>query len=187
MGFFNNLNEKIQSFMVGRNGSDRLGRWALGGAVVLMAIDMFIPNVVLMAASYALLFYSVYRMFSTNVSARASENARFEELLDKLPFGKGGSKGGGKGAGQGGSRWGQGGTGTGAGKASWGKGGSKGNGANGHGRTKPGSARGNKQGATQAKLHIVCEKCGQSLSVPAGRGTLKVTCPKCSHQMKVKS
>ena len=32
-----------------------------------------------------------------------------------------------------------------------------------------------------------CEKCGQSLSVPRGKGTLKVTCPKCSHNMKVKS
>lgn len=169
MGFFNNLGDKLGTFMIGRNGSDRLGRWALGAAVVVLVINVFIPNPILMMISYALLFYSVYRMFSTNTAARARENERFEDFLGRFPFGR-------------------------------------------HGTTSSNSKTGstshqtsssNTQASTTAnntakphrpttstdteKMKISCEQCGQSLSVPRGRGTLKVTCPKCNHQMKVKS
>ncbi len=32
-----------------------------------------------------------------------------------------------------------------------------------------------------------CEQCGQSLRVPKGKGTVKVTCPKCKHSFTAKS
>lgn len=35
--------------------------------------------------------------------------------------------------------------------------------------------------------YFKCEKCGQTLRVPRGRGKLVVTCPKCMHQMHKKS
>lgn len=164
MGFFNNLNEKIQSFMIGRNGSDRLGRWALGGAVAAMLINAFIPNVILTALSYALLFYSIYRMLSKDVSARSAENVKFEDLLERMPFGKGNRTGGKSNGAKGSSRW------------------------KSHNRpndSKAGNA--SNDSASQSKIRVVCEGCGQALSVPKGRGTLKVTCPKCGHQMKVRS
>lgn len=82
--FFGNLNDKVQNFMVGRNGPDRLARWVLGASVVMLFVNMFVPNVVCTMLSYALLFYCVYRMFSTNVAARRQENERFEEFLGKF-------------------------------------------------------------------------------------------------------
>lgn len=36
-------------------------------------------------------------------------------------------------------------------------------------------------------VYFKCEECGQSLSVPRGKGTLKITCPKCHHQQTIKS
>lgn len=158
MGFFNDLNGKLQSFIIGRNGSDRLGRWSIGAAIVVLVINMVVPNAILMALSYALLFYSIYRMFSRNVSARSAENMRFEELLDKLPFRKG--------------------------KNGNGQSTSTGQSAN---KTQAGWSQSSAKSTDRSKIRIVCDQCGQPLSIPKGKGTLKVTCPKCNHQMKVKS
>ena len=35
--------------------------------------------------------------------------------------------------------------------------------------------------------YFKCTQCGQSLSVPKGKGTLRVTCPKCHNQTTIKS
>ncbi len=35
--------------------------------------------------------------------------------------------------------------------------------------------------------YFTCSQCGQSLSVPKGKGTLKVTCPKCKAETIIKS
>ena len=34
---------------------------------------------------------------------------------------------------------------------------------------------------------LKCPQCGQSLSMPKGKGTLKITCPKCRNQFTTKS
>lgn len=152
--FFGNLNDKIQSFMAGRNGADRLARWALGASVLILFVNMFVPNVVCTMLSYALLFYCVYRMFSSNVAARRQENQKFEEFLGRF------------------SR----------------RGGADASGSTTRDVTAQGAkTAGRTKTADAQKTTFVCEKCGQSLSVPKGRGTLRVTCPKCNHQQKVKS
>lgn len=157
--FFANLNEKMQNFMAGRNGADKLARWTLGASIIVLLVNMFLPNVVLSMLSYALLFYCVYRMFSSNVVARRQENEKFEQFLGRFSRGRSGSSGG-----QGASGKPRGGAGSGGAGAS-----------------------GTSASSDRQKLTFACEKCGQSLSVPKGRGTLKVTCPKCNHQQKVKS
>lgn len=163
-GFFGNLGAKLQSFMMGRNGADRLARWALGTSIVFLFINIFAPNVVCSVLSYVLLFYCVYRMFSGNIAARQAENLKFEEFLGKFTR-----------RGPGGGQAGSAGSAKGSGAAA------KGAGANGA------AADAFRSKADGSKMTFVCENCGQSLSVPKGRGTLKVTCPKCSHQQKVKS
>ncbi len=35
--------------------------------------------------------------------------------------------------------------------------------------------------------YFKCKQCGQSLSVPKGKGTLRITCPKCKTQAEIKS
>ncbi len=164
--FFNNLGAKMQSFMVGRNGSDKLARWALGAAVIAAVINMFFGNVILYMLCYALLFYSVYRMFSRNVTARQAENHKFEQLLDGF-----GSKRRGRNSGPQGS----------ADKSS-------GTGAQAKSKTAAqGAEKPRPHANDDSKIKFACEQCGQSLSVPKGRGKLKVTCPKCHHQQTIDS
>lgn len=162
--FFGNLSEKLQNFMVGRNGPDKLSRWALGGAVLAALIGMFFPNVVLTMLSYALLFYSIYRMFSKNVAARRQENDKFEGFLAKFTGGR--NKGSG--------------TAGGSGK-------SGGSGPQGDSAADTGNTSASTAASSKAKVHFTCDNCGQSLSVPKGRGKLKVTCPKCHHQQTIDS
>ena len=128
--FFNNLNNKLATFMIGRNGSDKLGRWCLGAAIVLACINIIIPNIACSVLSYALL-------------ARAQENEKFESLLSR-------NKDAGKGQ-------------------------------NSDSVNKP------MKKDTATTVYFTCDNCGQSLSVPKGKGTLKVTCPKCKHQTTIKS
>lgn len=137
MSFFNNLNDKMMNFMVGRNGVDKLARWCLGGAVVLTIVNMIVPNIFLMLLSYLLLFYCLFRTFSKNVSARQAENEKFENLFSRT-------------------------------------------------KSKTTSAK-TKFEHRKTTVYFKCEECGQSLSVPKGKGKLKVTCPKCSHQTTIKS
>lgn len=46
-----------------------------------------------------------------------------------------------------------------------------------------------KEWMTHHKTHRIytCKKCGQSLRVPKGKGTVKVTCPKCKESFTAKS
>lgn len=46
-----------------------------------------------------------------------------------------------------------------------------------------------KEWKTYRKTHAIyrCAQCGQSLRVPKGKGTVKVTCPKCKHSFTAKS
>ncbi len=147
--FFNKVNEKIQTFMVGRNGADRLSRWSLGAAIVMLIINLFVPNIVCSMLSYIFLFYCIYRIFSGNVAAREAEEEKFDDFLARFkPGGKKKKRD----------------TGFTTRKAS----------------TKSASA-------SSGKATFKCEECGQSLSVPKGRGKLRVTCPKCHHQQIIKS
>lgn len=149
---FENLNAKLASFMIGRNGSDKLARWSLGIALVLACINIIMPNIICSVLSYALLFYCLFRMFSKNTSARESENEKFESLFDRANrTGKDRKRNGD------------------ASKVSAGK-------------SDPKAKKTN-----ASTVYFTCDNCGQSLSVPKGKGTLKVTCPKCKHQTTIKS
>ncbi len=161
--FFKNLNDKLGNFMVGRNGPDTLSRWALGAAIVVILIGTFVPSLILTMLSYALLFYSIYRMFSKNVTARRQKNEKFQAFLARFKGGR--NTGGGT-----------------SGSAS-----STGRSANAS-STASSSAQTKKPPAPdKAKVRFTCDNCGQSLSVPKGRGKLKVTCPSCHHQQTIDS
>ena len=67
----------------------------------------------------------------------------------------------------------------------------KGNRSKGGSSTSTGQKGSASSDKTRAKssttVYFTCDECGQSLSVPKGKGTLKVTCPKCKHQTTIKS
>ena len=153
----NSFNNKIREFMIGRNGPDKLANWALGVALVVTLIGMFIPNIILTVLSYALLIYCFFRIFSRNVSARQRENEKFEDLLSKvIPSNKNRN--------------------------------TKGTGSSTAYKTAAGySSKKTTSSTTKNKVTFTCDECGQSLSVPKGRGKLKVTCPKCHHQQTIDS
>ena len=54
-------------------------------------------------------------------------------------------------------------------------------------RKKGADARRTKSAPSVMPLVFRCEQCGQSLSVPKGKGRIKVTCPRCRHQTLTKS
>lgn len=141
--FFNNLGDKLSTFMIGRNGSDKLGRWSLGIAIALSCVNIFLPNIVCSMLSYALLAYCIFRMFSTNIAARQQENEKFESLFNR-----------------------------------------NGSASRNQGSTNTGKPM---KKDTDKTLYFTCDNCGQSLSVPKGKGTLKITCPKCKHQTTIRS
>ncbi len=162
--FFGNLSAKLQAFLSGRNGVDRLGNWVLGAALILAFLNLVLSNPILSIINYALLIYFFFRVLSTNVSARRTENAKFDALLGRF---KGGSKSKG-------------------GTSSKSK-------SNNNSHKGPSNTTGNRTGkndakpASKNKVTFTCDSCGQSLSVPKGRGKLKVTCPKCHHQQTIDS
>lgn len=71
-----NFQNKLQRFMWGRYGNDRLNRFLMVIAIVLMVLSLFgVPFVYLISLLLLILIY--WRMFSRNIAKRAAENQRF--------------------------------------------------------------------------------------------------------------
>lgn len=135
--FSDDFQQRLITFMQGRNGTDALARYALGAGIVLTVLDFLFGSAVLSVAALAFLVYALFRCYSRNIPARALENARFEALIRKP-------------------------------------------------RAALARLRGRWANRKEVK-YLKCPQCGQSLSVPRGKGTLRVTCPKCHAQTTVKS
>lgn len=79
----NEMREKLQRFMVGRYGEDRLNRFLLVVALVCMVLSMlgvgFARTVALV-----LLILVYYRMFSRKIYQRAAENQKYLKYETKV-------------------------------------------------------------------------------------------------------
>ncbi len=78
----NRLRQQLQRLMMGRNGVDSLGRFALGASLLLILISGLLYKVPTLAgildlAGIFLLAYSYFRIFSRNIPKRYQENQRF--------------------------------------------------------------------------------------------------------------
>lgn len=67
--------ERLYTFMIGRNGSDALCRALLILYTVLVVINAFIGSWMLYILSTALAVFTIFRIFSRNLTARRRENA----------------------------------------------------------------------------------------------------------------
>ena len=87
---FRKIGDALRRFMAGRYGSDQLGRWLLGLAVVLILLGMIgnrTGSTVLAGLSllaYVPLIWSIFRMYSRNIEARRRENAALQRFLSRL-------------------------------------------------------------------------------------------------------
>lgn len=165
----------MQDFMKDRYGVDDLSL-AIGGAGVVLALvgTIFSLRAVSLIA-LAVLILALVRAFSKNFDARRRENEDFRAFMAKLPVV--GEKFGGAPHGA----------------------------SNARSRTAGARPNGNRAGATadslkrnartakkmwkerKTKAFLKCPTCGQTLSVPKGKGRLIVTCPKCHTKMETKS
>lgn len=70
--------------MIGRYGVDDFSKFLLVVALVLIALSIFIPNIVFSFLILLLLIYCYYRMFSKNISARYKENQKYQMTLTHI-------------------------------------------------------------------------------------------------------
>lgn len=142
---FQKLGQKLQQFMVGRNGPDDLARFALACAFLLMLVSVFVNDAlasqVLIVLAFAGIVYCYFRVLSRKKGNRYKENRAYVRIRTKVtaPLRKAYAR--------------------------------------------------FKEWKTYHATHRIyrCKQCGQSLRVPKGKGTVKVTCPKCKHSFTAKS
>lgn len=70
--------------MVGRYGQDELGKFILPLTLILLVINLFVKTSALSAVALMLIFYSYYRIFSRDTSARYAENKKFLDTIEPL-------------------------------------------------------------------------------------------------------
>ncbi|WP_349189009.1 hypothetical protein [Peptoniphilus senegalensis] len=74
----------MRNFMVGRYGQDELGKFILSLTLILLVINLFVKTSALSAVALMLIFYSYYRIFSRDTSARYAENKKFLDTIEPL-------------------------------------------------------------------------------------------------------
>ncbi len=72
------------NFMAGRHGLDGLGRFTLIAAVVIYILNLFFRNSLFSLLYWALLIFTIFRMFSKNNSKRNEEDEAYEQTAAKV-------------------------------------------------------------------------------------------------------
>ena len=82
------LSARVQQFMVGRYGTDRLNMTILSVGLAACLISPFFQNVavnlLLTVLSYGLMIWAIYRALSRNTYRRYQENRKFLQFFDRL-------------------------------------------------------------------------------------------------------
>jgi len=74
----------FRRFMNGRYGADQLGRFLSFVALILLVINLFVRNYILLIIAGVIIGYNFYRMFSRDVSRRSEENGKFLTFVYNL-------------------------------------------------------------------------------------------------------
>lgn len=78
----------LRHFMLGRYGTDKLNMAILGAGVVLSLLSMFVvapmPDCILTALSYGLMFWAIFRTLSRNTYKRYQENRKYLRFLERV-------------------------------------------------------------------------------------------------------
>ncbi|HAE44540.1 MAG TPA: hypothetical protein DCG37_02930 [Lachnospiraceae bacterium] len=82
--FLNRIGNGMRNFMIGRYGSDDLGRFLVGVLLFLIVISFIVRNPVLQVIIWAVFLYSYFRMLSRNYAKRAAENEWYMQKTAKI-------------------------------------------------------------------------------------------------------
>ncbi len=86
--FFRSLGQKLQRFMMGRYGTDKLNTAILIAGLIACAVALFfrgsVLGGVLTLVSYGLMFLAIFRGLSRNTYKRYQENRRYLMLVDRV-------------------------------------------------------------------------------------------------------
>ena len=81
--FLSNLIWKIQRFMYGRYGVDKLSSTIMGFAFFFFIVSLFIFSGIFRGLYYLCIFLFFFRCFSKNISKRRNELYTYEKLMIK--------------------------------------------------------------------------------------------------------
>ena len=84
MDFLNKLRWRIQQFMQGRYGPDKLTQVLLWTGLAVYIVNLFLRWPILVFVSLALYAFAIFRMLSKNRAARAKENQQFFQFWYSL-------------------------------------------------------------------------------------------------------
>lgn len=82
--FFGRLRVRLQRALIGRNGLDSLARVMYFLGLGLLILQWIVPRRALYYLGLLFLGYSLFRVFSRNLSARQRENAAFLRATDGI-------------------------------------------------------------------------------------------------------
>lgn len=80
--FSNQMMYKMAQFFYGRNGFDNLARTCNALAILLLVINIFAQSAVIYFIWVALFAYTIFRIYSKNISKRYAENQKFLQLTE---------------------------------------------------------------------------------------------------------
>ena len=93
MNWKDKLRYGMSRMLYGRYGMDELGRFLWGAVIVLLIINLFVPNLILTALTLIVLIWMYARFFSKHYDRRRAENdykvnlkteIMIEDLYDKV-------------------------------------------------------------------------------------------------------
>ena len=90
MSFFQKMGNAFSRFMYGRNGVDSLGWASLVAVLLLDTAELIVRSknetarTILATASFLLMVWTLFRMFSRNFSKRNQENERYMTYQNKV-------------------------------------------------------------------------------------------------------
>ena len=170
-----NWSYRFMNFMRGRYGWDQLGMFLMIASFAIEILGRIFRSSIVYYIGLALFFWMLFRMFSRNTSARVAENQKFINLRNRFAnwryFRQ--QKRGGRGGYNGGYSGQQGNT-------------YYGDFSKSHEQAARENNRASRKGGT-VYCYYYCPNCKQQVRVPAGKGKVRITCPRCEHKFETYS
>ena len=170
-----NWSYRFMNFMRGRYGWDQLGMFLMIASFAIEILGRIFRSSIVYYIGLALFFWMLFRMFSRNISARVAENQKFINIRNRFAnwryFRQ--QKRGGRGGYNGGYRGQQGNT-------------YYGDFSKSHEQAARENNRASRKGGT-VYCYYYCPNCKQQVRVPAGKGKVRITCPRCEHKFETYS